>query len=160
MFQVATDVAARGLDVDDIKYVINYDYPNNSEDYIHRIGRTGRRGRTGTAYTFFTRKNGYKAKDLISVKKLTLLLSLIFQLIIASLSVLSLKDSGVCFEVKLKLKSHEYIISFFFSLTVAFFSGPRGGQTKGPVRSEGVGRFGFRGTASMGWAEPWRPWPQ
>ena len=35
---VATDVAARGLDVDDIKFVINYDYPNNSEDYIHRIG--------------------------------------------------------------------------------------------------------------------------
>ena len=37
---VATDVAARGLDVDDIKFVINYDYPNNSEDYIHRIGFT------------------------------------------------------------------------------------------------------------------------
>jgi superfamily II DNA/RNA helicase len=37
---VATDVAARGLDVDDIKFVINYDYPNNSEDYIHRIGKT------------------------------------------------------------------------------------------------------------------------
>merc|ERR1719458_1680098 len=40
---VATDVAARGLDVDDVKFVINYDYPNNSEDYIHRIGRTGRK---------------------------------------------------------------------------------------------------------------------
>ena len=37
---VATDVAARGLDVDDVKFVINYDYPNNSEDYIHRIGKT------------------------------------------------------------------------------------------------------------------------
>ena len=37
---VATDVAARGLDVDDVKFVINYDYPNNSEDYIHRIGFT------------------------------------------------------------------------------------------------------------------------
>jgi superfamily II DNA/RNA helicase len=36
---VATDVAARGLDVDDVKFVINFDYPNNSEDYIHRIGR-------------------------------------------------------------------------------------------------------------------------
>ena len=36
---VATDVAARGLDVDDVKFVINYDYPNKSEDYIHRIGR-------------------------------------------------------------------------------------------------------------------------
>merc|ERR1719219_2840894 len=48
---VATDVAARGLDVDDVKFVINYDYPNNSEDYIHRIGRTGRKGNTGTSYT-------------------------------------------------------------------------------------------------------------
>lgn len=64
---VATDVAARGLDVDDVKFVINYDYPNNSEDYIHRIGRTGRRNRTGTAYTLFTKKNSPKAKDLVSV---------------------------------------------------------------------------------------------
>merc|ERR1719204_681492 len=64
---VATDVAARGLDVDDVKFVINYDYPNNSEDYIHRIGRTGRKGRTGTAYTLFSPSNGPKAKDLIEV---------------------------------------------------------------------------------------------
>ena len=66
---VATDVAARGLDVDDIKFVINYDYPNNSEDYIHRIGRTGRRDRTGTAYTLFTPNNAPKATDLIDVLK-------------------------------------------------------------------------------------------
>ena len=46
-----------GLDVDDVKFVVNYDYPNNSEDYIHRIGRTGRRNNTGTAYTFFTSSN-------------------------------------------------------------------------------------------------------
>merc|ERR1712066_773402 len=64
---VATDVAARGLDVDDVKFVINYDYPSNSEDYIHRIGRTGRKGNTGTSYTFFTPQNAAKAKDLISV---------------------------------------------------------------------------------------------
>jgi len=64
---VATDVAARGIDVDDVKFVINYDYPGNSEDYIHRIGRTGRKGRTGTAYTLFTPKNGAKAKDLVDV---------------------------------------------------------------------------------------------
>jgi len=51
---VATDVAARGLDVDDIACVINYDIPNNIEDYIHRIGRTGRRGRAGTAVSFMT----------------------------------------------------------------------------------------------------------
>merc|ERR1739840_43269 len=61
---VATDVAARGLDVDDVKFVINYDYPNNSEDYVHRIGRTGRKDRTGT---LFTPQNSPKAKDLIKV---------------------------------------------------------------------------------------------
>nr|CDJ90452.1 DNA RNA helicase domain containing protein [Haemonchus contortus] len=54
-------------DVDDIKYVINYDYPNNSEDYVHRIGRTGRRDKRGTAYTFFTPQNAAKARDLIKV---------------------------------------------------------------------------------------------
>merc|ERR1719433_743572 len=64
---VATDVAARGLDVDDVKFVINYDYPNNSEDYIHRIGRTGRKGNTGTSYTLFTNGNAPKAKDLVDV---------------------------------------------------------------------------------------------
>merc|ERR1719412_2181362 len=64
---VATDVAARGLDVDDVKFVINYDYPSNAEDYVHRIGRTGRKGRTGTAYTLFTPKNGAKAKDLVEI---------------------------------------------------------------------------------------------
>ncbi len=64
---VATDVAARGLDVDDVKFVINFDYPNNSEDYIHRIGRTGRKDNTGTAYTLFTTGNAPKARDLINV---------------------------------------------------------------------------------------------
>jgi len=64
---LATDVAARGLDVEDIMFVINYDYPNNSEDYVHRIGRTGRRDKKGTAYTFFTPQNASKARDLIKV---------------------------------------------------------------------------------------------
>ncbi|KAB7501937.1 putative ATP-dependent RNA helicase DDX17 [Armadillidium nasatum] len=66
---VATDVAARGLDVDDVKFVINYDYPSCSEDYVHRIGRTGRSDKTGTAYTFFTTDNCKQAKDLIDVLK-------------------------------------------------------------------------------------------
>jgi ATP-dependent RNA helicase DDX5/DBP2 len=51
---VATDVASRGIDVRNITHVLNYDYPNNSEDYVHRIGRTGRAGAKGTAITFFT----------------------------------------------------------------------------------------------------------
>ncbi|XP_011157859.1 ATP-dependent RNA helicase dbp2 isoform X1 [Solenopsis invicta] len=64
---VATDVAARGLDVDDVKYVINFDFPSSSEDYIHRIGRTGRKRQTGTAYAFFTTHNMKHAGDLIEV---------------------------------------------------------------------------------------------
>ncbi|XP_031834066.1 uncharacterized protein LOC116427636 isoform X1 [Nomia melanderi] len=67
MILVATDVAARGLDVEDVKYVINFDYPNSSEDYIHRIGRTGRCQSAGTAYAYFTPNNARQAKELISV---------------------------------------------------------------------------------------------
>ena len=54
-------------DVEDVKFVINLDYPSNSEDYVHRIGRTGRSQRTGTAYAFFTPGNAHKANDLIQV---------------------------------------------------------------------------------------------
>ncbi|KDP31038.1 hypothetical protein JCGZ_11414 [Jatropha curcas] len=63
----ATDVAARGLDVKDIKCVINYDFPSSLEDYIHRIGRTGRAGARGTAITFFTHANAKFARDLIKI---------------------------------------------------------------------------------------------
>ncbi|MBK8699397.1 MAG: DEAD/DEAH box helicase [Saprospiraceae bacterium] len=49
---VATDIAARGIDVDDLKYVINYDLPEVSETYVHRIGRTGRAGNAGTSFSF------------------------------------------------------------------------------------------------------------
>jgi len=49
---IATDVAARGIDIPDITHVINYDEPASYNDYIHRIGRTGRIGKTGTALTF------------------------------------------------------------------------------------------------------------
>ncbi|KFH43917.1 ATP-dependent RNA helicase-like protein [Hapsidospora chrysogenum ATCC 11550] len=64
---VATDVASRGIDVRNITHVLNYDYPNNSEDYIHRIGRTGRAGANGTAITFFTTDNQKQARDLVNV---------------------------------------------------------------------------------------------
>ncbi|KAI7368836.1 ATP-dependent RNA helicase, partial [Hortaea werneckii] len=64
---VATDVASRGIDVKDITHVFNYDYPNNSEDYVHRIGRTARAGRTGTAITLFTTDNSKQARDLVNV---------------------------------------------------------------------------------------------
>lgn len=55
------------IDVEDVKFVINYDFPNGTEDYVHRIGRTGRSSKTGTAYTFFTRSNAKAAKDLVDV---------------------------------------------------------------------------------------------
>jgi ATP-dependent RNA helicase DDX5/DBP2 len=64
---VATDVASRGIDVRDISHVLNYDYPNNSEDYVHRIGRTGRAGREGIAITLFTTDNAKQARDLVAV---------------------------------------------------------------------------------------------
>ena len=64
---IATDVAARGIDISDIKFVINYDYPSSVEDYIHRIGRTARANGTGTSYTFFTQSNSKNAKSLIDV---------------------------------------------------------------------------------------------
>ncbi|XP_071259517.1 probable ATP-dependent RNA helicase DDX17 isoform X2 [Salvelinus alpinus] len=64
---IATDVASRGLDVEDVKFVINYDYPNSSEDYIHRIGRTARSTNKGTAYTFFTPGNIRQSRELIRV---------------------------------------------------------------------------------------------
>ncbi|KAI9896534.1 hypothetical protein N3K66_008706 [Trichothecium roseum] len=66
---VATDVASRGIDVRNITHVLNYDYPNNSEDYIHRIGRTGRAGANGTAITLFTTDNSKQARDLVNVLK-------------------------------------------------------------------------------------------
>ena len=64
---IATDVAARGLDVPDVAAVINYDFPNGVEDYIHRIGRTGRAGNTGEAYTFFTPADSKHAGQLCRV---------------------------------------------------------------------------------------------
>src|SRR5205814_2907828 len=51
---VATDVAARGIDVDGISHVVNYDFPMHSEDYVHRIGRTGRAQAIGDAISFIT----------------------------------------------------------------------------------------------------------
>lgn len=61
---VATDVAARGIDVEDIEAVFNYDVPQDDENYIHRIGRTGRAGRAGRAFTFVVGRDIYKIKDI------------------------------------------------------------------------------------------------
>ena len=64
---VATDVAARGLDVAGVPCVINYDLPYNAEDYVHRIGRTGRAGATGEAIALFT---GDEERFLLDIEKL------------------------------------------------------------------------------------------
>jgi superfamily II DNA/RNA helicase len=72
-FLVASDVAARGLDVPTVGHVLNYDVPSHSEDYVHRIGRTGRAGRKGDAIMFvtpFDRKNYAAILELINVKEI------------------------------------------------------------------------------------------
>ena len=66
---IATDVAARGLDIPGVDYVINYSFPLTIEDYVHRIGRTGRAGRAGTAYTFFQHGDKGRAGELVNVLK-------------------------------------------------------------------------------------------
>ncbi|MDO5146017.1 MAG: DEAD/DEAH box helicase [Eubacteriales bacterium] len=61
---VATDVAARGIDVDDVDAVFNYDLPQDEEYYVHRIGRTGRAGKTGMAFSFVVGREVYKLRDI------------------------------------------------------------------------------------------------
>ena len=68
-FLVATDVAARGLDVDDLEVVINYDLPHDAEDYVHRIGRTGRAGRSGRAITFADGREVWKLQQIMRFTK-------------------------------------------------------------------------------------------
>lgn len=66
---IATDVAARGIDVDDVEAVFNYDIPQDIEYYVHRIGRTGRAGREGMAFTFAYGRDMYKLRDIERVCK-------------------------------------------------------------------------------------------
>eukprot|EP00668_Euglena_longa_P014815 GGOE01018843.1.p1 GENE.GGOE01018843.1~~GGOE01018843.1.p1 ORF type:complete len:351 (-),score=64.50 GGOE01018843.1:221-1189(-) len=68
---VATDVAARGLDVKHVKMVVNFDAAHNAEDYVHRIGRTGRAGEKGLAYTMLTVEEAKHAKEICEVMERT-----------------------------------------------------------------------------------------
>jgi len=70
---VATDVAARGIDVTNIDAVINYDIPQEADSYVHRIGRTGRADKTGVAYTFIYPKERQKLREIMSLTKTTIL---------------------------------------------------------------------------------------
>jgi ATP-dependent RNA helicase DeaD len=63
-FLVATDVAARGIDVDDVEVVVNYDLPYDGEDYVHRIGRTGRAGRSGRAISFASGREVFQIRNI------------------------------------------------------------------------------------------------
>ena len=63
-YLIATDVAARGIDIDHVTHVVNYDLPRSKEHYVHRIGRTGRNGRKGIAITFYTKEEAPAAQDL------------------------------------------------------------------------------------------------
>lgn len=66
---IATDVAARGLDIKDVEFVINFTFPLTIEDYVHRIGRTGRGGKSGISYTFFTLHDKSHSGELVNVLK-------------------------------------------------------------------------------------------
>src|SRR6185312_16186725 len=69
---VATDIAARGIDVKGIELVLNYDLPTNAEDYIHRIGRTARAGATGHAISFATPDQKNDVRDIERLMRATL----------------------------------------------------------------------------------------
>lgn len=69
---IATDVCARGIDVDDIDAVFNYDIPMNDEYYVHRIGRTGRANKEGIAYTFLSNKEMWRLKEIMKYTKTTI----------------------------------------------------------------------------------------
>lgn len=64
---IATDVAARGIDIPGVQNVIIFDFPGDTADYIHRIGRTGRAGAKGCSVTLFTRNNAPQAKELVQI---------------------------------------------------------------------------------------------
>ena len=68
---VATDVAARGIDVSDVDAVINYDVPGDNEHYTHRIGRTGRAKKEGVSYLFYTREEKKRVDELLRLTRNT-----------------------------------------------------------------------------------------
>jgi len=69
---VATDVLARGIDIKGVSIIINYDVPNNTDDYVHRIGRTGRYDKSGIAITFITKRDRRTFNDILNIKDNTI----------------------------------------------------------------------------------------
>lgn len=118
---VATDVAARGIDVNDVDYVINYDIPQNNEYYVHRIGRTGRAGKTGKAITICSgRRQVFTMKDIARAVK-----SDIKQIALPSgndLQEKSLEDNINSIKKVLNHEISDYSNKLFNSLVEADFS--------------------------------------
>ncbi len=108
MVLVATDVAARGIDVNDVDYVINYDIPKTSDYYVHRIGRTGRAGRTGTAITLCC--EGRQVHTLRELAKATK--SNVEEMAIPTIADISLHNRKRCLDEAVKLVTDGYDESF------------------------------------------------
>ncbi len=108
MILVATDVAARGIDVNDVDYVINYDIPKTSDNYVHRIGRTGRAGRSGTAITLcYEGRQVHALRELAKATK-----SNVEELAIPTTSDISLHNRKRCLDEAIKLVESGYDESF------------------------------------------------
>ncbi len=107
---VATDVAARGIDVDDIDAVFNYDIPMDDEYYVHRIGRTGRAKKEGVSYTFLSNKEMWRLKEIMKYTKTT-----IIPMKRPSLDEIERKKADELIE-KAKMVSENEDISYFASL--------------------------------------------
>lgn len=123
---VATDIAARGIDVKDISLVVNYDLPEQSEDYVHRIGRTGRGGKTGKAVSFATPD---QKRDIMDIERLM--------------------------KKTIPTKSHEGAAMSSYSAPRPFYGGSRGGY-RGGGRSAGPRRFGPPGAFKVNTNQPYK----
>lgn len=123
---VATDIAARGIDVKDISLVVNYDLPEQSEDYVHRIGRTGRAGKEGKAVSFATPD---QKRDIMDIERL-------------------IKKS-------IPTKSHEGAAMSSYSAPRPFYGGSRGGY-RGGSSSRGPRRFGPPGAFKVHTNQPYK----
>ncbi|MDL2272824.1 DEAD/DEAH box helicase, partial [Desulfovibrio sp. OttesenSCG-928-I05] len=101
---IATDVAARGLDVDDVDVVVNYDIPNGAETYVHRIGRTGRAGRAGKAMTLVTQREEYSMRDIIRRTKA----DIVQARVPSQFDVANIRTAQLLEEVRTELENKDY----------------------------------------------------
>jgi ATP-dependent RNA helicase DeaD len=148
-FLVATDVAARGLDVDDLEVVFNFDLPNDAEDYTHRIGRTGRAGRKGQAFTFVSGQEIYKLQSMVRWAKLDIRrgkipsmdeveearTSVFFEKIRATLDEKKFKPHDRMID---RLLDQGYASTDICSALISMLQGATGGAPSGPAKPSAV----------------------